>query len=424
MSMDVNDLLKLIAGGENEKVEFKKDFTPAIGEEIVAFANAEGGYILVGVTDDGRIVGCNSKKVIGRITNILMNLVPRIEVKVDVVKINKREVVVIKVPKSKEVVTIGDVAYIRIGKGKRVLSLQEIFWKKVENVEINWDLLPSPVDLDNLDEKKFRRFLEKRYEVRKIPYVGDLLEDLRRSKAIVEKDGKYYLRNGAVLFFTKDPSEFFPQAKIRYAEFTSDMELVYEKEFRGDIIEMIENACSFIASRLGRISYRIGAKREYILEYPEKAIREAIINAFAHRNYTLFSDIRVMKLPDKLVVRSPGSLVPGVDLENPEHIPRNPLICEYLFGMGYIERYGIGINVMRRECERHPLVELEFRKGPTFFEVVFRKSYGKIVDEKDRMIINLLKQGLSVKEISERIGISRSAIYKRLRRLRRLGLYT
>lgn len=146
------------------------------------------------------------------------------------------------------------------------------------------------------------------------------------------------------------------------------------------------------------------------------------------RNYAIPSDVRVFLFPDKLIIRSPGSFPPGVSAEEPEHIPRNPLLCQYMYDTGFIERYGFGIIKMREETRHHPLVELDLKVTPAKVDVIFSKTKQyPTLDDVDRKIISLVKEPMSSSEIALEVGMSKPAVVKRLnalvalRILRRMG---
>ena len=166
----------------------------------------------------------------------------------------------------------------------------------------------------------------------------------------------------------------------------------------------------------------VGTKRMKLPEYPPRAVREALINAFAHRNYAIPSDIRIFIHPNKLVIRNPGGLMPGVDLNDPEHVPRNPNLCQLFYDVGYIEKYGYGIRMIREECKRHGLVSVDFKSPPNRFEVVFKKRTEELLDNVDRKILQLLVIPRRSGEISEAIGLSKPAVVERLKKLESLGL--
>lgn len=413
--MDVDELLMLIKEGENERVEFKRTAGSEIAREVCAMANAEGGYILIGVDDSGRIVGCDPKKVKEILTSALQNVTPPVRVRMNVVDVGGKKVLVVKVPKSKVLCSIGGVAYIRVGSGMRPLSIQEILMLSAELGVVTWDEFPA-VDLSHAKEEYVEWFFStmERARGKRIP-KSEWNRYLRSAKAI--KEGK--LTNAGVLFFT-DVEEFIPHAKGRIIKI--EEEPVWSREYSGPVWRVIDEMYSDLVSMFSTVEVVVGAKRVKLTEYPSRAVREALINAFAHRNYAIPADVRVFVYPNRLVVRNPGGLMPGVDLNDPEHVPRNPNLCGLLYDAGYIEKYGYGLKLIREECERHGLVEVEFKSSPNRFEVVFRKRVEDLLDEVDRKILEFLTIPRRSGEIAEYVGLSKPSVLKRLEKLEGLGL--
>ncbi|WP_297091929.1 RNA-binding domain-containing protein [Thermococcus sp.] len=414
--MDVNKLLALIKEGESEKVEFKRTATSDLAREICAMANAEGGYLIIGVSDDGKILGCDPRKVGEVLASSLQNITPPISIKTSTLEIGGRKVVVVKVPRSRTLCSIGGVAYIRVGSGIRPLSIQEIVMLSSELGTITWDEFPA-VDVSNMRKDYVEWFFSAMKEARgrEIPRE-DWSRYLRSAKAVKGKK----LTNAGVLFFT-DAQDFMPHSGGRIIRMENDQP-VWSKEFSGPIWKVIDDMYAELMSQIGSVEVVTGTKRKKLPEYPPRAIREAIINAFAHRNYAIPADVRVFIYPNRLVIRNPGGLMPGVDLNDPEHVPRNPYLCGLLYDSGYIEKYGYGLRMIKSECERHGLVEVEFRSSANRFEVVFKKTSAKMLDEIDRKIIEFLSIPRRSGEIAEYVGISKPSVLNRLKKLESLGI--
>ncbi|HIQ13694.1 MAG TPA: winged helix-turn-helix transcriptional regulator, partial [Thermoprotei archaeon] len=196
------------------------------------------------------------------------------------------------------------------------------------------------------------------------------------------------------------------------------------KEFHGPVWRVADEVMEYLIGELMDLEVVIGPRRERIGRYPLRAVRESLVNAITHRNYAISSDILVSLYPDRLVISSPGSLVPGVDLDEPIHIPRNPVLSQLMYDTGYIERYGSGIVLMKKLCREHPLVDLEFISRGYSFKVVFKLSINKLgLDDIDERIINILvRNPSSSKELAGEIGLSKQAVVKRLNKLIELGL--
>jgi len=414
--MDVNRLISLIKAGENERVEFKRTATSSIAREICAMANADGGYVLIGVDDSGEIVGCDEKRVREILASSLQSITPPLKVKTSTVEIGDRKVVVVEVPKSKTLCSIGGVAYIRIGSGIRPLSIQEIVMLSSELGTVTWDEFPA-ADASFMKGEYVEWFFSAMEEARgrRIPRE-DWNRYLRSAKALRGN----MLTNAGFLFFT-DVEEFIPHAGGRIVKLVGE-EPVWSREFRGPVWRVIDEIYSELTSQFRTVELVVGTRRVKLPEYPLRAVREAIINAFAHRNYAIPADVRIFFYPDRLVIRNPGGLMPGVDLEDPEHVPRNPNLCGLLYDAGYIEKYGYGLRLIREECRKHGLVEVEFRSTANRFEVIFKKKTGEFLDDTDRKILEFLSIPRRSGEIAEYVGLSKPSVLKRLEKLEALGL--
>ena len=413
--MNLSFVLKLIKEGESEKIEFKRDITKDIYKEVCAFANADGGYIIVGVDDEGNVVGCNAKKVLDIVASSLQSITPLPKIKTYKLSIEDKDIIVIEVEKASALCFVGGVAYIRIGTGIRPLSIQEIIMLSAELGTVNWDEIPS-ISVKHIKMNYVKWFFEimERARGKKIPKKM-WMKYLKSVKAV--KDNK--LTNAGVLFFT-NASQFLPQCKCRVV--FVDKEPKASKEYEGSVWKIIEDVFADLAREIKRAEIVVGTKRIKIEEYPLRALREAIINAFAHRNYAIPSDIRIFIYPDRIVIKNPGGLMPGVDLNDPEHIPRNPALCQLLYDTGFIEKYGYGIVMIREECKKHPLVTVEFKATANKFEVIFKKDVESILEEIDKNILKILTTPKKSGEIAKELRISKPTVLSRLKKLEGLGL--
>ena len=414
--MDLDRLLDLIRDGESERVEFKREPSRTLHREIAAFANAEGGYIIIGVDDNGKIVGTDIKTAVEMVTSALSAIIPPPQITTWKPSINGRNLLVIEVQKGASLCSVGGVVYIRVGTGIRPLSIQEILMLSAELGIITWDGAPV-IALTEADP----------------PYIGWFFEAIKQSrgKTIADEDRNRYLRsagaakdgmltNAGVLFFT-DASRYIPHARIRLIRMAGG-EPVWSREFEGPVWQVIESAYSSLLAEIQKVEVVVGARRIKIEEYPPRAIREAIINAIAHRNYVVSADVRIFLHPDTIEIRNPGGLMPGVDIDDPEHIPRNPSLSNLLYDTGFIERYGYGIRLIRREVEEHPFCSVSFSTAPNRFSVTFRKDMGSLIDETDRMILDEVREPRRSSEIAGEIGLSRTTVVRRLKVLEGLGL--
>lgn len=421
--MRLNDVLRLIGEGEGQRIEFKRALSSDISHEVVAMANSGGGWILIGVADDGGIVGC--KIDMERLSAYLQNITPPVKVDVEAVEINGKNICVLRVYDDGRLHSIGGVVYVRIGTVKRPLDLHEISIRLVDTLETYFDKQVSQVKYSEADEESIEFFFERLAKVRNRNIQReDRLKYLRSIGAVTISEGEYYLTYGGLLFFHSNPEEYIPHSGVRIVKVGGDGVPFSSREFRGPVWRVADRVMEYLEGELGELEVVVGVRRERVRRYPLRAVREALVNALTHRNYAIPSDIIISLHPDRLVVSSPGGLVPGVDLDDPIHIPRNPVLSQLMYDTGYIEKYGMGIVLMRKLCRDHPLVDLDFISKGYSFKVVFKLSVDKLgLDDIDEKIISILsKNPSSSTELARKIGLSKQAVVKRLNKLIELGL--
>lgn len=419
--MDPNEIMRIIRSGEGETIEFKSD-NHSVAETVCAMANTHGGSILIGIADDGTIKGV-SKKDEERVSTALKSLLPSPKMSMDKVCIEGRSILVISVEPMTHLVSLGPLAYIRVGRGNRPLSITELVQRSVQLGHLQFDSCPSGAPVDEMAGDLLAEYLKARKQNRGIARKGSLLENARRLKVIVKDGPDVQLSYGGLLCFSKRPQDHLASADIRIIYVDDDGATVTIKEFDGPVWLMAQKALTHLVKGFKALEMRVGAARRRILEFPEWSVREAIINAIAHRNYALDADIRIFVHPDKLVIRSPGGFPQGVTPEHPEHRPVNPLICQYLYDFGLVERYGYGITNMQTEVGHHPFCKLTFDIVPSRVDVVFTKVLKKGIDEIDQKIIAILKENpMGSTNISGFVGLSKVSVVNRLKRLESIGL--
>lgn len=129
--------------------------------------------------------------------------------------------------------------------------------------------------------------------------------------------------------------------------------------------------------------------------------------------------MQIFIFPTSIRIKNPGNFPPGITVEAPEHKPRNPQLAQYMYDMGYIEKYGSGINKIKKACSMHPFAEVEFFLKPYRTEVVFRKEKKLEFGETDQRILDALTGiGFATStEISNVTGLSKVAVVKHLNAL-------
>jgi len=423
--MKVNKIINILKQGEGEKIEFKSSVSN-LSHDICAFLNTEGGIVLVGIDDHGNIIGIKNKQK-QKVSDILAGIEPIPNVKIEKIKIENTEIFIIKIAKSNKLHSVGNRIYIRLGANNRPLCTQEIIEKAGESIKILFDELPNiEAKLQNIDKDKVKLYLQQREKLRGIRIKGSLEENMRQIKIIRDYRSKIQPTNAGILFFGKSPQALISYSKVRLVNFRDEEMREYKdsKEFVGALDQIIDQAQEYWAKNLAKIGgMQIKFKREEFFEYPINSLREALINALIHRNYFDPTEIRIFMFPNKIVIKNPGSFPPGITPEHPEHKPRNPLLAQFMYDLGYTEKYGSGIIKIKQECQDHPLVNVYFHLKPFMTEIEFKKEKELKMDQTNQKIITYLTgDAKKSSEIAKFIGLSKQTTLTRLQSLLAVGL--
>lgn len=263
---------------------------------------------------------------------------------------------------------------------------------------------------DSIDEGAVRDFLENR-EIKlnvatpKISIKEILVKTL---KIVVEEEGKFYPTNTALLFFGKNPSEHISHHEIRIARFkgTDRIQFIDSQEIKGPIYKMLADVKAFFLRNTRLANKIVEFKRVNIPEYPFEAIREAVINAIAHRDYKRRgAPIMAAIFDDRVEVSNAGGLLPGLNIKHLEghHVSRNEEICKIFHETLDMERFGTGVRKMKDLMHRHGLSGPEFSEEGDFFVAKFygpgEKILGLVSDIPPERQTDLKALGLNERQI-------------------------
>ena len=357
--METVDLKHRIAQGENTTTEFKENFDQEAIETAAAFANTDGGTVLIGVSDRQEIRGITiGKETLRNWSNrIAQSIEPRVTSEIQQIDIEGKSVLLIHITESSiKPVSVRGRCYKRIGNSNRVMSPQEIAQMHLNATGQTWDqLLAANAGSGDIDPKKVQWYLTQREEVRNVakPQDMDATELLRNIKG---GNGEGTPTHAGILFFGNYPQRFFQNAQLRVVRFKGisvTHPVINRLDCSGTLCEMVDAAEEFIRKNIRLLSFRTSKsfQRDDKFEYPLKALREAIINALIHRNYQKHSDVRVFIFDTRVEVINPGTFPEGVSPDAPVHEPVNPTLSQFMYDIGFIERYGSGIKMMKRLSE-------------------------------------------------------------------------
>lgn len=378
--MNEEEVRELIQGGEGQRVEFKSRIK-SFGPDVCAFANTDGGTILFGVGDDGRIKGVSGKNE-EKISSVADKCDPPVRPSIHSLKIDNCQVLAAEIEKTENLHSLSGRVYKRVGSTNRRLSSSEILdlGQKLEKIRFGEQICKDAI-LNDLEEDEVRWFLEKTVSERNLDIDPQLPLQEGLERLNLAGDGE--LTNAAVLMFGKSPQELIPQAEVRCGRFKGEeasSDFIDMKVFRGPIYQLVDQAEQFVMEHIERSAQIIPGQteRQEKWEYPLEALREAVTNAIVHRNYFSSGNVQVRVFDDRLEIWNPGTLPEGITVEDlkgkHESKPQNPLIARLFFLIKYIEQWGTGTNRMVRLCKENNLPEPEFEDTGNSFVVTLRKS--------------------------------------------------
>lgn len=357
------ELLAQIAQGESDQQEFKRliDNPESIAGEIVAFANSEGGRLYLGVEDDGTIAGCpNPTQVMQALTNICRDRCrPPIIAGLEQVLIGGQAAVVLEVlpelNRQKPYSTQGGRFYLRVGREKKDATGRELIRIAQGAGELHYD--ESPVrgaDLSTLSEHAFSDYYERQFGLPLadgLRQAGLSLEQLLRNMRLLDDlNGVPTLTVAAVLVFDADPQLFLPHSRLSAVAFAGpdeNSDILDRKEITGRLPQIIEDSRIFLRRNVRVAAQELGFERRDMPQYDLNALGEGVVNAIAHRDYSLSgSQIRLFVFSDRIEIRSPGRLPNSITIDNIRlgvHAERNRRIATLLTHLGYMSAIGTGV---------------------------------------------------------------------------------
>jgi ATP-dependent DNA helicase RecG len=373
-------LTHLLKQGPGQTIAFLPDAdVEALAETLVAFANTDGGVIVIGVNLVGRPTGQvmveDVEAVLGQ---AVIQCRPPVEVEWQHYELPGGTVVVLRVARSPELHALRDGRVLvrqrtenhPIG-GEAIRHLAAT--KSSGDFEI--DTVPGSSLLD-FDKYVLEEYLKHRAE-RGRPLKGRLEDHLIEIGAMVE-DGTATV--SGLLLFGKRPQIYLPQSGLVFVKFRGkeprgrDGLAGYERRvaLEGALPRLLEQAWQLVWDSMKVEAVVTSLKREEIPEYPRFAVREALINALCHRDYRLKGQrVEVRMYEDRMEVLSPGGLPGYMTLDNlvEEHFSRNPRLVAGMFEWGYIEELGLGIDHMIEEMLQFGHPPPEFKATPYSFGV-------------------------------------------------------
>ncbi len=425
--MTSQDTQSIIAFGEGQTVEFKESSSASkLDKEIVAFANASGGTIYCGISDNGEVVGTTvSNAIKSQIQDLARNCDPPISIQIDVLD---KKILKIQIPESdSKPHQCSTGFYLRVGANSQKLRATEIklllaSGQSVFDSRVN-EHARFPKDFD---ETAFSNFCH----LTRISPTRNQIDLLHNMQIITtDKKDKIRLTNAGVLLFTKQPRMHLPESYLTAVCYNGidKFSILDRKDFTGNIIDQIESGLAFAKKHID-VEYDIGGAGARIERYqfPLVAVREALINALVHRDYTFRNSCVYLNIfSDRLEIENPGGIPAGKSPDEIEgrSIRRNPILADLLFRAGYGEKLGSGLIRIKDSLKENENPTYQIAAS-NFFSIRLRPRIPRTknlnVSALQIEILNLLKSSsreLSSSEIASQLNTSVTTITRHLKSL-------
>ncbi|RLD13456.1 MAG: transcriptional regulator [Caldiserica bacterium] len=420
---------------EKDNLDYKENFGDSVLKTLCAFANTNGGEVIVGVSKNGKPKGVKianqeleqiTEKIIGK-----LGIHPEIKIE----KYKGKDILKIKVKKSNVPISFNGRYYERVGNTTREMKpekLKEFFLKGV-----NWDsMINEKAKFKDIDKEAVKNFLKMAKNKGRLTIfdedtdVETIFEHLKLSIG-----GK--LTNAAIILFGKDPQKYFLNAVLRIVRLKNEITIVGDRLIEGSLFKQVFEGEEAIKNFIN-VRYEIkGLVREEIWDYPIEAIREALINSLIHRDYFRWNVQTQIKIFDDYIwFFNIGGLPEGITLEQLRKthpsVPRNPLIVHIFYLSGLIEEVGSGIGRIINSMKKAKLPEPEFKEEMGGFSVYFRKDiyteeYLRKIGLNERQIKAVFyvkeKGRITNKEYQKLTGISRQMATIDLNHLVERGIF-
>ena len=418
---------------EHQNIVYKESGRNEYIKWICGFCNATRGKIYIGIDDKGYVKGISdSKKLLEDIPNKTKDILGII-VDVNIKTKNKLSYLEIIVEAYPYPINYKGQYHYRSGSTKQELKGAALNKFILQKQGKRWDGVPQlRATLKDLSANAFADFKRMAGETRRVDVTtlkdkpGILLDKLHL------KTEEGYLKKAAILLFHPNPEKYVTGAYVKIGFFKSDDDLVYQDEVHGHLFEQVEKVMDLVLTKYmkANISYK---QLQRIEQYPipETALREAILNAIVHKDYTSGNPIQISVYNNKIIIWNAGELpdkwtVQSLKRKHPS-IPFNPDVANAFFRAGMIEAWGRGTIKIINDCRRAKIPIPSFRYDMLGFVVEFKNFMGKLnaID----ITISLIRENknITINELAKKIELSQvttKRIIKKLldeKRIKRVG---
>lgn len=427
---------ELISKSEGKTLEFKQDLSSPqnILKTIVAFANTSGGTILIGITDENRAIQGILKPFDEeeRLTNLIAdNIEPKLIPNIEIISWKNKYLIRIEVYPSANIPHFlrkqgeENGVYIRLGSTTRLADKLIIAELKRAATQQSFDEIPKPeYSLNDIDFEAIKELFSPKRQL--------LQRDLENLKILNSYQKKLVPTIGGILLFGKNREQIFPNAWIQCAKFrgTEKKDLLDQLDIHTHLPIAISQAIDFLKKHAMLEGNIQNIHREDRWNIPMEALREGIVNAIVHADYSLQGiTIKIALFDDRIEISNPGLFVNGItldDIYDGVSKIRNRVLARVFKELGLIEQWGTGFTKIRHACKTYRLPNpiIEEIGGPSVRLTLFTNSnQSPEITPADNELLNLFKgtDGLSTSDLAAKLQLTPRAVRTRINRLVKMG---
>ncbi|MCL2664048.1 MAG: putative DNA binding domain-containing protein [Defluviitaleaceae bacterium] len=420
---------------EHQQIDWKSKRDKELLKWICGFANAQGGRLEIGKNNNGKVIGLdNAQKMLDDLPNTIkstMGIIPEINLLFE----NNLPFIAIDVMQYPNPISYRGKYYFRSGSTLQELTgiaLDEFVMRKYGRT---WDSAPVPhVNAPDLDIVAFRDFRKKALARNRLAAEDLEITDEQLVDTLKLFDGKY-LKRAAILCFHDDPEKWVTGAYVKIGYFKTDDDLVFQDEINGPLITMPDKVVDMLFDKYfkGIISYQ-GLQRIETYPVNRDAMREAVLNAIVHKDYTSDNPIQIRVYDDKITIFNSSSFPTNWTVEKllatRTSTPHNPEIARVFFRSGMTEAWGRGIEkiINSNISAGKPKPEFEILGEGSGLRVIFYSdaniTINITINETQKQIIRFMKENpkITIKALSEKTRISERNIKSNIKTLKDEGL--
>ena len=380
----------------------------ALAIPIVAFANADGGTIAVGVSDKNRkIEGVDQHtEKLNELLRVPLDFCnPTVSITSDLLPCtdkdgNENHILLMYIPASSELhANQADEAFMRVGDKSRKLSFEERIQLMYDKGERYYeDTAVYGATADDIDMAAVERYTEL------IGYTKSAMQYLHENNGFLTTNakGEEQVSVACILLFGKYPQKFFPRGRTRFIRYKgteervgAEMNVIKDVTFEGTILDLVKATIAYLETQVEEHTF-LGQHGQFVThrDYPKFVIQEMVVNACCHRAYNIKgTEIQIKMFDNRLVFESPGRLPGTVKPSNIRHthFSRNPKIAQFLKAYNFVKEFGEGVDRVCRELEANGTPHLSFHLDDFILKITVPKVTERVIEKDVNVIEKVIK---------------------------------